>query len=171
MDFFNEYIVKKKKSANDMLMTTGYILAGVILSIASFFFIEFIGSFFLLIIFGAWYGVYYMLGTLNVEFEYIVTNGDLDVDKIMARRKRKRLLSVSSKDFEFFAPVHQDYKREYENSSLTRIDAAISPDSKGLYFAIFNLNSKRTVLFFNPTERMIDDFSRHVPRSAFHKGV
>ena len=49
---------------------------------------------------------------MNVEFEYVLTNGDIDVDKIIAQRKRKRLVSVKCSSFEelgkYKAAEHQN---------------------------------------------------------------
>jgi hypothetical protein len=45
-----------------------------------------------------WLG-YYLGSRQYVEYEYIITNGEIDVDKIVAKSKRSRLLTVKVSDF------------------------------------------------------------------------
>lgn len=40
----------------------------------------------------------------NLEFEYLYVNGDLDIDKIMGKAKRKRVFSAAISDLEILAP-------------------------------------------------------------------
>lgn len=43
---------------------------------------------------GSLYGGYILITNMSVEYEYIVTNGEMDIDKIIAKRRRKRLITV-----------------------------------------------------------------------------
>ncbi|UKI37385.1 MAG: DUF6106 family protein [Clostridiales bacterium] len=47
-------------------------------------------SFVLLIDAGVVYGAYILITHFNVEYEYILTNGDIDIDKIIAKKKEKK---------------------------------------------------------------------------------
>ena len=46
-----------------------------------------------------------MFRNLNVEYEYVFVNGDLDIDKIMNKARRKRMFSVDADQMELLAPV------------------------------------------------------------------
>jgi hypothetical protein len=65
----------------------------------------------------------------NVEYEYIVTNGDLDIDMIVAKRKRKRIFSANCKEFEIVAPVRSSSFSQQVQSIKNRIDASSAIDS------------------------------------------
>lgn len=56
---------------------------------------------------------------MSVEYEYIVTNGEMDIDKIIAKRRRKRLITVNARTFERFGPFKEsDHAGEtYSNRS------------------------------------------------------
>jgi hypothetical protein len=41
---------------------------------------------------------------LNVEYEYIVTNGEMDVDMIQSKTNRKRLISFKCSEIERIEP-------------------------------------------------------------------
>lgn len=49
-------------------------------------------------------GGVWLLGNFNIEYEYILTNNDLDIDKVIGKRKRKRMISLDVSTAEAFAP-------------------------------------------------------------------
>ncbi|MCL2030817.1 MAG: hypothetical protein FWG93_04665, partial [Oscillospiraceae bacterium] len=57
---------------------------------------------------------------LNVEYEYIFTNGDIDFDIIYGRTRRKRLLSANCREFELMAPVKEEYRRGIDPQTLQK---------------------------------------------------
>lgn len=173
MDIFNEYIVKKAKDGKDYAMIAMFLLVGMIggtLLASIFAAIQFLASFSLLVLAGSIYFMYWGITSRNIEYEYIVTNGELDVDSIVHRRKRKRLMSVSSKTFDLFAPMNSEHSREIERQQdLKKIDASSGRDVPNRYFALFSKDSVRYLLIFEPTDKMLADFERFVPRSKFFR--
>lgn len=116
MDFFNENLVQRRKTGKDVAIIIGIILLGIVLTCALLLFLlgmPIVGQFFLLLIAGVWFLAYRLISGRKVEFEYIVTNSDMDVDKIVAKRKRTRILSLNAKEIEVMAPVNDpDFQRE-----------------------------------------------------------
>src|SRR5690554_5559375 len=102
MDVFLEKIVERKKTSKDTLISIGIVLAipvAFIVVVNIPFIGQLLRGFELIILVGLVYGAYHLIRSRNIEYEYIVTNGELDIDMIMARKKRKRIFSASSKDF------------------------------------------------------------------------
>ena len=96
MDTFFEQIVEIRKTGLDWLKLAGiWLLAGVLLFVFFLLGVNFPGvmSILALLCIGVIYGAFWLSKRLSVEYEYIVTNGTLDVDKIIARSSRKRELS------------------------------------------------------------------------------
>ena len=93
MDKFKEFIVKKELTTNEKLSRVFIGLCSVSLGAAVVLFT--LGS--TLMTFGilagalCLYGGWKLITRYFVEYEYILTNFDLDIDKIIGRRKRKRL--------------------------------------------------------------------------------
>ena len=83
MDFFNEWIVKKKKSAIDMLIVFATCFAAIFLIYLLMAFSHKMLTFFPLLVALVIYLAYRIITGTNVEFEYSVTNGQMDVDKIL----------------------------------------------------------------------------------------
>jgi hypothetical protein len=88
---------------------------------------------------------------------------------IIAMRKRKRLLNIHCRDFEIVAPYNQNHKREYETPSIQKkIFACASLNESDLYFAIFTTKETgKTLLVFQPDERMLNSFKSYLPRKVF----
>ena len=170
MDSFNEYMVRRKKSGVDIAKMAAMIVGAIVLILILLLFAQFLGSFLLLAVVGVGYLLYIGINMQKVEFEYSVTNGELDIDKITAQRKRKRVVSVRSRDFEYFAPKTAEHMSAYNDSTVTaRIDATSNTGDEGVYFAIYFKNNLKTCMSFEPTEKMLNDFARFAPRNSFHK--
>ena len=102
-EVFVETLVAKKPTGKDALlrgaMVVGlFVLGTPIYIMASFnLYVTIIGA---LISAGLLYCLYYFWTALNLEFEYILTGSEMDVDRISAHRSRKHLLTVDCKEIE-----------------------------------------------------------------------
>ncbi len=165
MDVFTEHIVERKKNFKDYLAIVGIFLATVVLMcISGFFLFTKYGSLIFLLSVGIVLGSYYIICMFNVEYEYIVTNGEMDVDSIMNRKKRKRVISVAAKTFELVAPVGEREFSAEENGSFTRvINVSSTKNGENAYYTIFSKDGQRIKLIFEPTEKMLEAFKIFAP--------
>lgn len=100
----------------------------------------------------------------NMEYEYQLTNCDLDITAIYARRKRKELLSVDCRDFHQLSPMKSKYKSIWSSKQNVIYFAASHINSKERWFAIFNnKDGRRSILIFEPNEEMMEIFRRFIP--------
>jgi hypothetical protein len=104
---------------------------------------------------------------LEVEFEYSLTNGELDIDKIINKSKRKRLMTVDTRNFEILAPKTQKYNNEFNKKCDTVLD--VSSQKNPAYFAIFNTKNGKTKLIFEPTDKMLEAIRLYIPRKVMEK--
>lgn len=169
MDLFNEFIVERKKGAKDLMVIAAMIAGVILLIFVLMLFAQYLASFLLLLIVAVFYFLYIGISSMNVEYEYSVTNGELDIDKIIARRKRSKVISVHSRSFEYFAPYTPEHKNTYEDSSITkRLDLTSNTGNERVYFAVYYKNNDKILFTFEPTQKMLDDFARYVPRRVFY---
>lgn len=171
MDFFNEWIVKKKRTAQDVMsviitiMVALMFLYGILLQFMAAKLRYLIPVEIALIV----YLAYRIISSMNVEFEYFVLNGDLDIDKVISKKRRKKLVRIKLRDVEYFAPFEDEHIRVAEDSSIRKIiDASSSIDAPRLHFAIYYNNSEKVCLLFEPTDEMIENFSHYIPKSLNH---
>lgn len=171
MDDFTEYLVKKqpngKTAAIKALIIAGSIVLAIVLMMvcAAIKAISFLGP---LLAVGVIYGGWRLMRNQNLEFEYIVTGGDMDVDKIVAQSRRKRVASLKFRNMEMMAPATEAYRRDMEAPSIrTRIDASTG-EPKNTYFIKFEGGDKLgpTLLLFSPNDRIIRDAKNAAPRKV-----
>jgi hypothetical protein len=163
MDIFHEQIVKKPTTGLRLLMKIGIALGFIILG--ALVFVLFMGLFpFSLLVAGVLiYLGWYLSSGMNVEYEYILTNDDLDIDKIIAKRKRKRLISIKVSSF-------TDIKRLTETDSdagnRTLIDCAgVGFDSQDTCIADFKHDKiGEARLAFSPSDEMLTELIKVFPR-------
>jgi len=168
MDTFMEKLVTKRKVFTDNLITTGIVFGTLILImlVLSIKVITQLGIGMFLAV-GLGYLAYRLITSRNIEYEYIVTNGEIDIDKIISRRKRKRIFSSSCKEFEILSKVKSNSFSQSVQSIKNRIDASSSIDSPDAFFATLNYKGEKTLLIFEPDERMLNNFKIFIPRKIF----
>ncbi len=165
MDVFIEKLVTKQNTLEDYLFKAGIISIGTIIVVMSFL-IASIRSYspFILGIVG--FGLYYFITLRNIEFEYSLTNGELDIDRIVAQRKRKRIFSAHCKEFDVVARLDSSEYNRQAQGVKKRFEMVSSMSSPDVYFAILNYKGAKSVMFFEPNERMLKAFKTYIPKKV-----
>lgn len=172
MDNFAEQLVKKNETSSDktkrLLTTVGGIALTVLLAVFGFItlgnpVLSLLG--FLLVV-GAGYGTFFIVQSYHVEYEYAFTNGELDIDKIIAKRKRKPLLSVEVRKFTDFGKYSDDLEETAEMTVVISSDNIASHE----YYADFQHEDYGlTRLVFSPNEKMLENIKRFLSGSLRSK--
>lgn len=154
MDVFVEQIVKKEVTGKDWALR---ILIGIgmgVLSAVSLFVLLFVFPLLgLLLLFAVIWGGYFLITGTDCEYEYIVTNGEIDIDKIIAKRKRVRLITAKASSFEAFG----EYKDAPDIGDGVTTVSALGTDGGSPYYADFKHPSAGNVrLIFSPSEKVIE---------------
>ncbi len=173
MDLFNEQLVERRKSPIESMYKYGVILsAGLLMVLLVVFGMGFFFgqpyALFIFIPFFAALGVFYLAkkiyGALDIEFEYSLTNGQFDVDKIVNRNERKRLITFDCIEIEGFDKYDGNVKTDMYK---TRIFAA-NADSENLYYFSVNTQSTgKTIIVIEPNEKMLEGIKRCIPRNIY----
>ena len=174
-DVFIEYMVKQQKTLKTFLLKALIIAGTIILALILLLFSHALGMFsFVAVLFvvGSFYGAYFLVTSLNLEFEYSITNGEMDVDKIIAQRKRQRLISVRWRNVEAFGRYKPS--EHTGKSSAEKIFACDNPGNDNLWYCITRVPQKGQVfLVFNANEKMLEAIKKYLPKpllfAAFKK--
>ena len=103
----------------------------------------------------------------NLEYEYCFTNGALDVDKVINMRSRKRLLEVNARKIDMMASnKNREFKRYLDDRTTKKVYACTHIDDEGVYFVIFPGKDGRTMLLFNPNDKIKEGFRRYNPQKV-----
>ena len=169
MDIFTEQIVKRKFNGKDWLICLGASVAAFVLIYISIFILlplTMMPLIPLLVIAGCIYGIYWVYSFRNLEFEYSVTNGDLTIDRIINRQRRKRVISFDCKDVEaigkYKAVDHQS--KHYDKKFFTSM-ADDGSDEGAWYIAVRSPKyGGFCLVVFHPEERVLDSIRPFLPR-------
>ena len=169
MDIFVEQIVKIKRNIKDYLTIAIIWLGAAILTGTMFFLMDLSAGLLSVpvvvgIVFILW-GAIKLTSLTYVEYEYIFTNRDFDVDKIVAKSSRQRVLS-------FKVPSVQKYAKFNPLApiphSVQKVYYACDKNSEDAMYIIVPVVKEGTVmLVFEPNERLAKALEENLPRIAF----
>jgi hypothetical protein len=174
MDIFIEQIVSKKPDTRDkflkvfMLSVTGALISFCGAVFYVFMMLPFISFVALAAIPGIIWVANYSLKSTHTEYDYILTNKDLDFDKITGRSKRKRMISLNLANAEKLdvfgedaSPCGADTTVAAHDNSFVNIWYLIVKDDK----------HGRVVVLFNPNDRFIVKLNKMLPARARNRKV
>lgn len=170
MDIFIEHMVKKKKTSKDYLKVALCILTilGMVYIMACSIFIPYVGLILATVCGIIIYVLSRVLSTINMEYEYTFTNGALDVDKIIAAKRRRRVATLNARSIEILAKVDGNRIDPYlRGRGIKRKFACTDVNDEGVYFVIYSDDKNKNMLLFNPNEEILDGFKRLNPQKVF----
>lgn len=169
--FFEQIVVKKPSAAETALKVAAAILGGAavllliwlsltpILGILSFLLFPIAVGLGALLI--------YLLRNTYVEFEYSITNGSFDIDKIKGKRKRSRMISLECIDFEEFGVYDAAAESRLREREFGGVVFAATRGEDGLFYAVSRHKTLDTVLIvIDPDERIKSALKKFIPRQV-----
>lgn len=180
MDIFIEELVKKKKSGKDFAVLALLIAGGLIITVAILVLILFAtmsfgelaqiaGSVGMLLIAAAWYAVFFIYNSGNVEYEYIVVNNNLDIDKIIAKKHRKSMIEMDIKNATIMACVEDDannYVYKNLDKSIKVLNFSANNPNLYTYFIDYNSDGDRQIILFQPTSKIVEALWKFNPKAV-----
>ncbi len=162
MDSFNEQLVVRKNNSKHILKLAAIMLliftVPVILLLLG---LAGIGTRYFVVVAAvafcfAVYGSYYLVTGLYVEYEYAVTNSNITIDKITAKRSRKRVISVDIKKFNTLRRLKDS---DAEGKSYKKFfKASVTETGDDVYAAEMHLEKFNgdCLLLFSPDEKTLN---------------
>ncbi len=172
MDNFAEQLVKKNETSADKTRRVLMVIVGILfsLALAALAVLQLRTPIIALLGFAlavaAGYGTFHIVQNTFVEYEYTFTNGDLDVDKIIAKKKRREMISTSAREFTAFGKYEDGMEESEDMTVIMATDNIASHE----YYADFNdetVGSAR--LIFAPNERMLENIQKFLPAKLRHR--
>lgn len=148
MDSFCEQILKQKMDGKRLLIVIGAIAAALLLCVASAYFMAWL---LLPVAAISVYGVIWVITNQSWEVEYAVTNGDIDIDRIVARRSRTCIVRVRGAKIESLLPVNAEtFSKSYDR-------VVVASRSKSTATWCFTYRSKKgsTLVLFEPNDEVL----------------
>lgn len=166
-DVFFEQIIKKRPTIKERFIKAGILIGAILIFLLVFRFALIpnsgIASIVFLIAVGVLVFAWYLITGLNLEYEYIYTNGEIDIDKISAKRKRKRLLTVRIDSFEEFEK-YDNQKFKGKTFDMT-FHACTHLLDDNVYYAIFNgKQGQKCLLTISPSQKLLEEINKQMKR-------
>ena len=155
MDNYIEYMVKRRKSPLDYAYVLGILLAGLIVFYLSTYLIL-IPTVMLLLVVGTIYYAYKLTTRINMEYEYLIVNYEMDVEKIIGGRSRKKIDTINLKRIEDFGFLNGTDEKKYLNNSAYKKVYACADKQNGCAFIAYSAGNGKKLLFFTPNEEMVE---------------
>ncbi len=159
MDVFFEQLVKIRRTA---LSSLALILSLIISAVLCVVFFLYSSAYPILIfgILGVGYGEWKLLGFFHKEYEYIITNGTVDVDCIIGKSSRKRIISFECTD------IQRIGRYNMKNPPVTdATDKHICGNIDDSYFLLIKKQSKKVLLVASLNEKMLGAIKNSVPKN------
>lgn len=168
-DSFIEQMVKRGTKQKDNIRRAFIVLGGlIILSIPwligfnAVYFVEPV----LIMVVGL--AVWILWRRASREYEYIYTEGLIDIDVVFGRSSRKHLFSIDARKATLIAPaLNPKAKEETEGKSFDRKIFACEGDIKDdTYVLIGEYMSRKYLVYWEPDERILDGIKHYAPRHS-----
>lgn len=181
MDVYIEELVKKKKGKTEHIKTALLIFGGLVLTtvivlgmmILSILFqsmiIQMISSLFPVFLLGLWYLIYRLYNGLSIEYEYTLINSSFDVDKIMSKKTRKRVVSIDIKEVSLVACVddsENNYAYKNPKNGVNIINCSAMDDIRDTYFIECTISSQKSLVLIQPTSKMLEACFKFNPKAV-----
>ncbi len=161
-EFFTEHLVKRPSNSTTLLKKAGLVVATVVVS---FLLMMFIPSFAFLLIAGLIALDVFLFGKMNLEFEYIYYNGDMDIDKIMNMQSRKRVFSTNIKEIDVVAPKGSDQLMPFQRLKVLDFSSQISENRT--YEMVTSYKGEKVRVIFEPNDVILNGMKYLAPRKVF----
>ena len=162
-DLYTEASVKKKVTVGDTLIKVAIVAVIAVLIFAGFMTNKIVT---LLGVLGA-FGAYYFLPLLNVVYEYVFCDGQLDFDKIMAGEKRKHMYRLDFDQVLIMAPANSHALDSYKsNPAAKKLDFTSLEKDRKVYCIVESSGDIQTLVYFEPNEKMVSYIKQKAPRKV-----
>ncbi len=161
MDTFFEQIVSIKKNGKVTAIAIGiWVLAILIAALLMVTYIT--GPLTAILVVGIGYGAWWLTSKLNIEYEYIITNGTMDVDKIVNKSSRVR---VSSFELSKVERIEKFNPNLLQNVNKENIVFACNRDDENAYLMVASReDTKVNYIVFSPNEKVKTAIVKFVPK-------
>lgn len=163
MDIFCEFLVKKK-SASDNLKRFGLCVACIALCLLicyiSFVHFHAMISATPIMVAALIFGTVVYGRNFSLEYEYIFTNGVLDIDVIKGRARRAKLISIPCRKIENMQRLPRNY-----TSDRKIVSAIYDEHRSGKYLLTFSDNGVATDVLLQPPEKILVNMQKYNPKN------
>ena len=164
-DLYAEVLVKRQRTGMEPIIKSGLITITIVSALIGIF----VFAPLILLTVAAGISCFFVFPRLNLEYEYLFVNGDLDIDMIMSQAKRKHLKSYHMEEVDIIAPENShrlDYYRQ--NTSMKLVDySSGNPENKRYMMVVREENQGACKVLLEPGEELARILKQAAPSKVF----
>ena len=107
-------------------------------------------------------GAVYLFPMLDVEYEYVFCDGQLDFDKILGGNGRKNAIRVDFEQVEMIVPELSHAANGWHDAKIMNFTSGIKEHKK--YVVLCKVKEHRTKIYFEPSEKMLQKMKIKAPK-------
>ena len=163
-DLYSELLVKKNPTAQDAVIKYGLIVLTVLAVFAGLF----ITPIFLVVAIALGVACYFVIPRTDLEYEYLFVNGEFDIDMVMAKSKRKKVMSMKLSEVDLVAPLDSHRMDYYNGNSRMKTLDYSSGNPQHKRFAVITKNGgENSKIIIEPDEQMAQAIKNSAPSKVF----
>ena len=156
-----EQLVKRQSSTLQIALRVGSVVSAVVIT---YIMMVLIGIISLVAAFAMGYGVYYVFIMTSVEYEYVYVIGELTIDTVYGKTKRKKAGTFDVKKSEVIAPVKSDFGAVYnKNEQMKGFDFTSGINEDNVYIMVAPYGAGTAKIYFEPNEDMLEAIRTQAP--------
>lgn len=160
-DAYVEILLKRQGKPFDFAIKLGMVIITAVLALIVVFtgkWLLAIPALVLLIVDGIF------LPRLDVEYEYLYVSGELTIDKITGKTKRKNCVQVEMDKVEIIAPEESDRLSDFRNLKCVESDYTSGRETANPYICIYHEDANVKKIRFEPDDKMLELMRQTSPR-------
>lgn len=128
-----------------------YLAAGIIMGLVSPF-----------IMIGVFFIVRWLVVQSRIEYEYTLSSGVLNIDRIINQSKRKPVIKVQVSSISQFGKLSDKAAQQASKSAVKVVTCGNTDEDDGAYYFTCNYEKNGLYMFiFNPNDRMLNVISKY----------
>lgn len=155
-EYYTEQLVKQKATLQTMMKKSGAVVIVLLMVMLCWVSIAAVPLFLASIALAI-----FLWKRTDLEFEYLYYSGEIDIDKIMGKQKRKRIFSASVKTIDIIAPTGSSELQQYKG--LKAYDCSSNSGNK-TYEMVLTKKERKVRVIFEPNEDILKNMKMYEPR-------
>lgn len=158
-EFYVEHLIKRNKTWKEHFIKIGMIALTIAsVSLMKFHIALLVVPLVLMIVTGV------VFFNLNVEYEYFYMNGNLEIDRIASKRRRKRIFEMKIYDLDVIAPEGAPETQPYR--SVRKKDYSSGKQGTERYEMIVTQGKTKRKVILEPSYLMLEGMKKIEPRKV-----
>ncbi len=120
------------------------------------------GTFGMLLAAGVIYGAFLLWRRLTREYEYIFTDGELDIDVIYGRQSRRRMITVKPRQVVVMGPAKVLLHRLQNDAGIQKKLDFSDGDRENAYVVVVDSNQLKKQILFSPSNRLVESMKYYL---------